>query len=105
MVIRKMTVDDYDKVYNLQMSCVGMWLNNLDDSGEGIDTAIHPDYRKQGIAKKLVNTAMNELSALGINKIAPIVFARNETRNAFRKIRGFIVRSELVYRNKHPLRF
>lgn len=67
--------------------------------------AIHPDYRKQGIAKKLVNTAMNGLSALGINKIAPIVFARNETRNAFRKIREFIVRSELVYRNKHPLRF
>lgn len=136
MVIRKMTIDDYDKVYNLWMSCVGMGLNNLDDSREGIDkfilrnpntclvaendsviigvimvgndgrrgyiyhTAVHPDYRKQGIAKKLVNTAMNELSALGINKVALVVFGRNETGNAFWESQGFIVRNDLVYRNK-----
>ena len=136
MVIRKMTIEDYDNVYNLWMSCVGMGLNNLDDSREGIDkfilrnpntclvaendsviigvimvgndgrrgyiyhTAVHPDYRKQGIAKKLVNTAMNELSALGINKVALVVFGRNETGNAFWESQGFIVRNDLVYRNK-----
>lgn len=136
MFIRKMTIDDYDAVYSLWMSCVGMGLNNLDDSKEGIDkfiqrnpdtclvaecdsailgvimvgndgrrgyiyhTAVHPDYRKQGIAKKLVDCAMNELSVLGINKVALVVFDRNKTGNAFWESQGFTVRNDLVYRNK-----
>lgn len=37
MVIRKMVIADYDKVYALWMSCAGMGLNNLDDSKEGIE--------------------------------------------------------------------
>lgn len=37
MQIRKMLIDDYDNVYALWMSCVGMGLNNIDDSKEGID--------------------------------------------------------------------
>lgn len=136
MFIRKMTIDDYDAVYSLWMSCVGMGLNNLDDSKEGIDkfiqrnpdtclvaesdsailgvimvgndgrrgyiyhTAVHPDYRKQGIAKKLVDCVMNELSVLGINKVALVVFDRNKTGNAFWESQGFTVRNDLVYRNK-----
>ena len=40
MNIRKMTIDDYDLVYSLWMSCVGMGLNNLDDSREGIEKFI-----------------------------------------------------------------
>ncbi len=136
MLIRKMTIDDYDKVYDLWMSCVGMGLNNLDDSRDGIDkfilrnpdtclvaendsaivgvimvgndgrrgyiyhTAVHPNCRKQGIAKKLVDEAMNELSALGINKVALVVFDRNESGNAFWESQGFTVRNDLVYRNK-----
>lgn len=144
MVIRKMNIDDYDKVYNLWMSCVGMGLNNLDDSREGITkfilrnpdtclvaendseiigvimvgndgrrghiyhTAIHPDCRKQGIAKKLVDVAMNQLFEIGINKlfeiginkVALVVFDRNETGNAFWESQGFTVRNDLVYRNK-----
>ena len=35
-MIRKMVIDDYDRVYDLWMSCVGMGLNNLDDSKDGI---------------------------------------------------------------------
>ncbi len=35
MSIRLMTIDDYEKVYELWMTCVGMGLNNLDDSKEG----------------------------------------------------------------------
>lgn len=112
MLIRKMTINDYDSVYSLWMSCAGMGLNNLDDSKSGIDkfikrnpdtcfvaeknciivgtvmagndgrrgyiyhTAVHPDYRKHGIAKKLVDNAMNELSKLGINKVALVVFEK-----------------------------
>lgn len=37
MQIRAMTIDDYDQVYALWLSCVGMGLNNLDDSKEGIE--------------------------------------------------------------------
>ncbi len=135
-IIRNMTIDDYDVVYSLWMSCVGMGLNNLDDSKEGIEkfihrnpdtclvavsdseiigvimvgndgrrgyiyhTAVNPDFRKQGIAKKLVDSAMSELSALGINKVALVVFDRNETGNAFWESQGFTVRNDLVYRNK-----
>lgn len=36
MEIRKMTMDDYDEIYALWLSCPGMGLNNLDDSREGI---------------------------------------------------------------------
>ena len=45
MIIRKMQITDYDKVYALWMSCSGMGLNNLDDSREGIDKFIkrNPD--------------------------------------------------------------
>ncbi len=136
MIIRKMTMDDYDKVYNLWMSCAGMGLNNLDDSREGIErfilrnpdtclvaenggaiagvilvgndgrrgyiyhTAVRPDCRKQGIAKKLVDAAMKELAALDINKVALVVFERNEIGNTFWEKQGFTVRNDLVYRNK-----
>lgn len=37
MKIRKMVTEDYEKVYQLWMSCAGMGLNNLDDSKEGIE--------------------------------------------------------------------
>ena len=36
MNIRLMTIEDYDKVYSLWLSCKGMGLNDLDDSYEGI---------------------------------------------------------------------
>ena len=36
MDIRKMTMEDYEKVYDLWMCCTGMGLNNVDDSKEGI---------------------------------------------------------------------
>ena len=131
-----MTMDDYDEVYSLWMSCVGMGLNNLDDSREGIDkfiqrnpetcivaeecdsivgvimvgndgrrgyiyhTAVHPDFRKQGIATRLVDSAMKKLSALGINKVALVAFERKVTGNAFWESQGFTIRDDLVYRNK-----
>ena len=36
MNIRIMTIDDYDEVYALWLSCKGMGLNTSDDSREGI---------------------------------------------------------------------
>lgn len=136
MTIRKMLISDYDGVYGLWMSCVGMGLNNLDDSREGIEkfinrnpdtclvaeedgkivgvimvgndgrrgyiyhTAVNPEYRNKGIAKHLVDQALSELAAVGINKVALVVFDRNEVGNAFWESQGFTVRDDLVYRNK-----
>lgn len=37
MNIRIMTIEDYENVYKLWLSCKGMGLNNLDDSKEGIE--------------------------------------------------------------------
>ena len=136
MSIRLMTIDDYEKVYELWKSCAGMGLNNLDDSKEGIGkflkrnpdtcfvadadnnivgviivgndgrrgyiyhTAVNPQYRKQGIAKSLVDTAMTALQKTGINKAALVVFDRNEIGNDFWEKMGFTIRDDLIYRNK-----
>ncbi len=134
--IRVMTIDDYDKVYALWLSCAGMGLNNLDDSREGIakylernpetcfvaeesgniagviiagndgrrgyiyHTAVNPDYRRRGIGSELVDAALDALKKLGINKVALVVFAKNENGNAFWEKIGFTGRGDLVYRNK-----
>ena len=131
-----MTTEDYEKVYQLWLSCSGMGLNNLDDSKDGIakyldrnpdtcfvaeksdeiigviisghdgrrgfiyHTAVNPEYRNQGIAKMLVEAAMDALKANGINKVALVVYDRNKDGNAFWEKVGFTVREDLVYRNK-----
>lgn len=63
-------------------------------------TAVNPQYRKQGIARRLVDSAMHELKKCGINKVALVVFDRNENGNAFWEKIGFTVREDLIYRNK-----
>lgn len=141
MQIRKMTIKDYDEIYALWMSCVGMGLNSLDDSKDGIakflernpetcfvaliderivgvimvgtdgrrgyiyHTSVHPDFRKQGIAKALVNTALSAVERLGIGKVALVVFGRNKVGNEFWESMGFTVREDLIYRNKSLIEF
>ncbi len=136
MYLRKMKIEEYDNVYSLWMSCVGMGLNNLDDSKDGIEkflkrnpdtcyiaveadevigvimvgndgrrgyiyhTAVHPNYRKQGIGKALVEIALDSLLKLGINKVALVVFERNKVGNEFWEKMGFTSRNDLIYRNK-----
>ncbi len=135
--IRKMNINDYDTVYALWLSCAGMGLNNLDDSGDGIDkfikrnpdtcfvaetenelvgaimvgndgrhgyiyhTAVNTEYRKQGMASKLVDAALQALKQCGINKAALVVFDRNGNGNLFWERQGFNVRNDLVYRDKN----
>lgn len=121
MKIRTMQMDDYDDVYQLWMSCVGMGLNNLDDSREGIEkflkrnpgtcfiaevdakivgviiighdgrrgyiyhTAVHPQYRKQGIARQLVNQGIEALGQRGINKVAWLFLTEIQQATRFGK--------------------
>lgn len=141
MQIRKMTIKDYDEIYSLWISCVGMGLNSLDDTKEGIakflernpetcfvalignkvvgaimvgtdgrrgyiyHTAVHPDFRKQGIAKALVDTALFAVESLGINKVALVVFGRNTDGNEFWEKMGFTTREDIIYRNKTLVEF
>lgn len=119
MNIREMIETDYDQVYQLWLSCVGMGLNDLDDSKEGIarflqrnpqtclvavenqtiigailvgsdgrrayiyHTAVHPNYRRRGIARQLVETVLTVLDELKIHKVALVVFKRNTEGNRF----------------------
>lgn len=134
--IRVMTIEDYEKVYALWMSCKNMGFNNLDDSREGIakylrrnpstcfvaeqgerivgvilsghdgrrgfihHLAVAEDCRRQGIATELLECAVLSLTDEGINKVALLVFNRNEAGNAFWEKNGFTSREDLVYRNK-----
>ena len=135
MLIRPMTIDDYEEVYSLWMSCKGMGLNNLDDSKEGIEkflihnpntcfvaeencivgaimvgndgrrgyiyhTAVHPNYRRRGIARQLVETVLTVLDELKIHKVALVVFKRNTEGNRFWETLGFSTREDLIYRNQ-----
>lgn len=63
-------------------------------------TSVHPDYRRRGIAKSLVDKALEALKKLGIHKAALVVFERNEKGNEFWQTLGFTTREDLVYRNK-----
>ena len=128
MEIRRMAIGDYEELYALWMSCTGMGLNDLDDSKENPDTcfiaadkdriigaimsgndgrrgyiyhtSVHPDHRKRGVARRLVERAMEALDGLGINKVALVVFERNREGNAFWERTGFSAREDLVYRDK-----
>ena len=136
MNIREMIETDYDQVYQLWLSCVGMGLNDLDDSKEGIarflqrnpqtclvavenqtiigailvgsdgrrayiyHTAVHPNYRRRGIARQLVETVLTVLDELKIHKVALVVFKRNTEGNKFWEKLGFSVREDLIYRNQ-----
>lgn len=64
-------------------------------------TAVNSQHRKQGIASRLVDTAIQALKQCGINKCALVVFDKNESGNAFWEKLGFTVREDLVYRNKN----
>ena len=64
-------------------------------------TAVLPHYRHQGIAKQLVDYAMDALDREGIKKAALVVFEKNKIGNGFWEHMGFTVRDDLLYRNKN----
>ena len=68
-------------------------------------TAVHPDYRRRGIAKALVEAALAAVEKLGINKVALVVFGRNKDGNAFWEMMGFTTREDIIYRNKTLVEF
>lgn len=69
-MIRIMTIDDYDEVYSLWLSCEGMGLNNIDDSREGIKRFL----------KRNPDTCF--VSVID-NKIAGVIMAGNDGRRGY----------------------
>lgn len=61
---------------------------------------VHPDYRRMGIAGRLVALAEDALKKEGIQKIFGLVFKDNEAANAFWERQGYSLRTNLNYRNK-----
>jgi ribosomal protein S18 acetylase RimI-like enzyme len=62
-------------------------------------TAVLPQYRGQGIARALVDAAIDALKREGIHKVALVAFENNELGNGFWAHIGFERRDDLVYRN------
>ena len=63
-------------------------------------TAVHPNYRRRGIARQLIETVLTVLDELKIHKVALVVFKRNTEGNKFWEKLGFSVREDLIYRNQ-----
>ena len=61
---------------------------------------VHPDFRRMGIAARLVSAAEEALKRVGIQKVFGLVFKDNETANAFWEKQGYSLRTNLNYRNK-----
>ena len=61
---------------------------------------IHPEHRRQGIARVLLRNAEEALRAEGITKVFGLVFKDNETANRFWESQGYTLRTNLNYRNK-----
>ena len=63
-------------------------------------TAVAGGEQRRGVGALLVGAATDALKNEGINKIALVVFGKNEKGNAFWEKQGFTARPDLVYRNK-----
>lgn len=57
------------------------------------------EMRKQGIGRALIDAMLEGMRLEGISKVALVVFAYNDTANAFYEKIGFTKRDDLFYRN------
>lgn len=62
-------------------------------------TAVNESFRKKGVGETLVNAVINSMHMEGINKIALVVFEKNQLGNKFWESIGFEERTDLIYRN------
>lgn len=61
---------------------------------------VHPDWRRMGVAARLVSLAEDALKKEGIQKVFGLVFRDNDAANAFWEQQGYSLRTNLNYRNK-----
>ena len=70
MEVRKMSIDDYEEIYDLWMSTPGMGLNNIDDS-------------KAGIEKYLKRNPTTCFVAVTCNKIVGVILSGHDGRRGY----------------------
>jgi N-acetylglutamate synthase len=63
-------------------------------------TAVHEDFRNQGIGHRLVETVLTSLENEGIKKVGLVVYKNNESGNRFWESIDFTERDDLNYRNR-----
>jgi ribosomal protein S18 acetylase RimI-like enzyme len=63
-------------------------------------TFVEVNHRNKGIGSALVDKVLKSLKDEGINKVALVVFSKNDLGNAFWERLGFTIRNDLNYRNK-----
>ena len=61
---------------------------------------VHPDFRRMGMASQLVASAETALREEGIQKVFGLVFKDNDAANRFWESQGYMLRTNLNYRNK-----
>jgi ribosomal protein S18 acetylase RimI-like enzyme len=60
---------------------------------------VKPEYRKNGLGKKLLEKTEKALKKEGIRKIFLVVFKINKTGNNFWENNGYKIRKDLIYRD------
>lgn len=63
-------------------------------------SAVLPEYRRKGIGKHLIETALEALKKEGISKVGLLAFSKNESGNKFWESIGFDSREDCTYRDK-----
>lgn len=77
-------------------ACVGTLLSGHDGRrGYLYHLAVHPDFRRRGIGRALVERALDGLKQAGISKVHLFVFADNELGKAFWRNQGWLERDDL----------
>ena len=77
-----------DTTYDAAVGYVGVWLTY--DFGDITKIAVHPDFRRNGIAKKLLDTVKDICSKHKINKICLEVNENNKSAIALYENYGFL---------------
>jgi ribosomal protein S18 acetylase RimI-like enzyme len=61
---------------------------------------VKPEYRKNGIGKRLLEKTEKELKKEGIRKTFLVAFKKNKSGNKFWDNNGYEIRKDLIYRDK-----
>ena len=67
------------------------WINRL---------AVHPEYRRSGVASRLVEAVERRFEALGIHITTCLIESWNEESMAFFRAKGYLSHDDIVYFSK-----
>jgi ribosomal protein S18 acetylase RimI-like enzyme len=102
MIIRTMTLKDYDKVYELWSGIKGFALRSLDDSREGVGKFLKRNPDTSVVAEengRIIGTILSGHDGRSgneqISKVSLIAFCSNEIGNKFWQDLGFTLREDI----------